>query len=309
MLDPSLKNLLIETMSSCIKPNEVAEIGKMLSKKFDLHSLAAKTVNMTIGARPAATILVEHMEDTGKTADLIKLLAELDNNLILGKTLQLEGYDYFLQQFTQSGYFYDFKKRKVLPLKNDSSELPNWGSLKDGKTYPVTVISVDIVKNSELVKKYGPKLMKKVYTNLWNFLKLNLAHTDGRIWSWAGDGGILAFAFKNQVERAVVFGVEVQRTLALFNMDRANPLTDAIELRLGIHTGKITYHSDSGQIISEVINLAAHLEKQKTVPGSISITEEVYSGINPKLQAIFSGIGNFEGTACFQSQRLDQIHC
>ncbi len=309
MLDPSLKNLLIETISASAKPTEIAEIGGMLSKKFDLHSLADKTVNMTIGARRAATILVEHMESTGKTADMIKLFAELDNNLILGKTLQLEGYDYFLQQFTQSGYFYDFKKRKVLPIKNDSSELPNWGSLKDGKTYPVTIISVDIVGNSELVKKNGTKTMKKVYTNLWGFLKQHLALTDGRIWSWAGDGGILAFAFKNQVERAVRFAVEVQRTITLFNMDRANPISDDIELRLGIHAGKVTYHSDSGQIISEVINLAAHLEKQKTVPGSISITEEVYCGLAPKLQAIFAGMGVFEGTTCFQSQRLDQIVC
>ena len=213
MLDPSLKNLLIETISACLKPTEAAEIGRMLSKKFDLHSLADKTVNMTIGARPAASILVEHMEHTGKTAELIKLLAELDNNLILGKTLQLEGYDYFLQQFTQSGFFYDFKKRKVLPIKSDSSELPNWGSLKDGKTYPVTILSVDIVGNSELVKTNGTKTMKKVYTNLWNFLKQHLAHTDGRIWSWAGDGGILAFAYKDQVERAVRFAIEVQRTI------------------------------------------------------------------------------------------------
>ena len=309
MLDPSLKNLLIETISSCLKPTEAAEIGRMLSKKFDLHSLADKTVNMTIGARPAATILVEHMENTNKTADLIKVLAELDNNLILGKTLQLDGYDYFLQQFTQSGYFYDFRKRKVLPIKNDSSELPNWGSLKDGKTYPVTIISVDIVGNSELVKKNGTKLMKKVYTNLWNFLKQHLAHTDGRIWSWAGDGGILAFAFKNQLERAVRFAVEVQRTITLFNMDTSNPVEDDIELRLGIHTGKITYHSDSGQIISEVINLAAHLEKQKTVPGSISLTADVYKGVSPKLQTIFANIGEFEGTVCYQCQRLDQISC
>ena len=92
-------------------------------------------------------------------------------------------------------------------------------------------------------------------------------------------------------------------------MSKANPIINHIELRIGIHTGKVTYHSDSGQIISEVINLAAHLEKQKTVPGSISITEEVFNGINPKLQGIFAGIGVFEGTTCFQCQRLDQITC
>ncbi|MDC7240729.1 MAG: adenylate/guanylate cyclase domain-containing protein [Spirochaetales bacterium] len=309
MLDPSLKNLLIETIHPCIKIKEMDEIGKMLNRKFDIYALAEKTAVQTMGLRLAATVLVENMDSIGKSDELIKLLAELDNNLILGRTLQLDNFDYFLQQLTMSGYFYDFKKRKVLPIKDDLSEMANWGALKDGKSYTVSIISVDIVSNSELVKKYGAKRMKKVYTNLWNFLKQNLAHHDGRIWTWAGDGGILAFAYKEHIERSVRFAVEVQRTLSLFNMSKNNPLDDPIHLRLGINTGKLTYHNDTGQIVSEVINLAAHLEKQKTQPGSISITEAVYKGINPKLQKIFEGIGSFESVPCYHSAPLDLIQC
>jgi class 3 adenylate cyclase len=281
----------------------------MLNKKFNLYDLAEITSVVTIGARSAATVLVENMESINKLHDFIKLLAELDNNQILGRTLQMEGYDYFLQQFTHTGYFYDFTKRKVLPIKTESKEMSNWGALKDGKSYPITIISVDIVANSRLVNKHGDKVMKKVYTNLWKFLRNSLSHTDGRIWTWAGDGGILAFAFKDQIERAVKFSVEVQRTITLFNMEKHNPIQDYIELRLGINTGKLVYHNDTGQIISEVINLAAHLEKNKTIPGGISVTEKVFTSINPKLQSIFRGIGNFEGVPCFQSERLDQILC
>ncbi|MBF9014800.1 MULTISPECIES: adenylate/guanylate cyclase domain-containing protein [unclassified Oceanispirochaeta] len=309
MLDPSLKNILVETLSGCIKIKEMDEIGKMLNKKFDIYALADRTAVQTMGLRSAATVLVDFMESCHITDDLIKLLAELDNNQVLGRTLQLEGFDYFLQQLTKSGYFYDFSKRKVLPIKNDSSELQNWGALKDGKSYPVTVISVDIVSNSELVKKYGSKTMKKVYTNLWKFLKRSLTHTDGRIWTWAGDGGILAFSFKNHVERSVLFAIEVQRTIALFNMDVSNPISDPIHLRLGIHTGKLTYHNDTGQIVSEVINLAAHLEKKKTEAGGISITNDVHKGINSKLQSIFSSIGDFESVCCYQTESLDLISC
>ncbi|MDC7234073.1 MAG: adenylate/guanylate cyclase domain-containing protein [Spirochaetales bacterium] len=309
MLDPSLKNLLIETISGSIKIKEMDEIGKMLYKKFDIYGLAEKTAVQTMGLRTAATVLVEYMNTNNKSDELIKLLAELDNNQVLGRTLQLEGFDYFLQQLTLSGYFYDFSKRKVLPIKKEASELPNWGALKDGKSYPVSIISLDIVSNSELVKKYGDKTMKKVYTSLWNFLRHCLTHTDGRIWTWAGDGGILAFAFKNHVERAVLFAIELQRTISLFNMDKNNPIADPIHLRLAIHTGKLTYHKDMGQIISEVINLAAHLEKQKTQPGAVSITQDIYKSINPKLQNIFSEMGEFESIPCYQTESLDLIHC
>jgi class 3 adenylate cyclase len=307
MLDPSLKNVLVETLSGCIKIKEMDAIGKMLSKKFDIY--AEKTAVQTMGLRSAATVLVDYMESCNKTDDLIRLLAELDNNQVLGSTLKLDGFDYFLQQLTSWGYFYDYSKRKVLPIKKEASELQNWGAFKDGKAYPITIISVDIVSNSELVKKYGAKTMKKVYTNLWKFFKRSLAYTDGRIWTWAGDGGILAFAFKDHVERSVLFAVEIQRTLALFNMDKSNPISDPIHLRMGIHTGKLTYHNDTGQIVSEVINLAAHLEKQKTEPGGITITKDVYKGINPKIQSIFNSIGDFESIPCYQSESLDMIHC
>jgi len=309
MLDPALKNLLIETISNNIKTKEMDEIGRMLNRKFDLYDMASKTSNVTIGARSAATVLVDYMESDSKLHELIKLLAELDNNQILGRTLQMEGYDSFLQQMTSSGFFYDYSKRKVLPLKSEVQELQNWGALKDGKSYQISIISVDIVSNSVLVKKYGAKVMKKVYTNLWNFLKKVLYHSDGRIWTWAGDGGLLAFAFKNHTERSVRFAIEVQRTIALFNMETKNPISDPIELRLGIHTGKLVFHNDTGQIISEVINLAAHLEKQKTIPGGISITENVYNALNPKMTALFRGIGNFEGIPCFQTDRLDIPVC
>ncbi len=307
MLDPSLKNLLIETISVNIKTKEIDEIGRMLSKGFDLNKLSGKPSNVTIAPRLSATVLVDYMEQKKKTEELIKLIAELDNNMILGRTLSIDGLDYFLQQLTLNDYVYDFQKRKVIPLKEDPSELPNWGALKDGKKYAVTVLSLDIVSNSELVKKHGAKVMKKVYTNLWKFLKQHLSTYNGRIWNWAGDGGILAFAFKKQIDRAVMFAFEVQRTLAMFNLDPLNPIEDDLELRIGINTGKLVFHNDTGKIVSEVINLAAHLEKQRAEPGYISLTKDVYAEISSSYQKQFCEIETFEGTLCYKTiNRLDR---
>jgi len=308
MLDPSLKNLLIETIALNMKTKDIDEIGKMISRDFNVYQQADQSHHVTLPVRTSATVLVDFMESKKKTEDLIKLIAELDNSLVRGRTVQIEGLEFFLQQLTLSGFVYDYSKRKVVPLKNEVQELPNWGALKNGKTYPVTVLSVDIVSNSELVNRYGAKTMKKVYTSLWKFLRHHLSHYNGRIWSWAGDGGIMAFAFKNHVERAVMFAIEVQRTIMLFNLDRENPLDAPIELRLGIHTGKLNFQNDTGKIISEVINLAAHLEKRQTEPGGVSITDEVYRELNPKLQTIFRGIGPFEGVETYKLEtRLDRI--
>jgi len=49
-------------------------------------------------------------------------------------------------------------------------KMVNWGILKDGKIYNITVMSLDIVGNSRLVKKYGTKIMEKVYFRLRSFV-------------------------------------------------------------------------------------------------------------------------------------------
>ena len=67
---------------------------------------------------------------------------------------------------------------------------------------------------------------------------------DGRIWSWAGDGGIIAFA-----------------------------------LRIGVDAGLVKFCGETGRIVSHVINHASHLEKKSTRPGMVSIGRNVYDAL------------------------------
>ena len=80
------------------------------------------------------------------------------------------------------------------------------------------MVSLDIVGNSAKVRKLGPRKIEKLYDTLWSFLKEKLASVDGRIWSWAGDGGIIAFALRDHASRAVRFAIEVQSTVPVFNL-------------------------------------------------------------------------------------------
>ncbi|MCD6343662.1 MAG: adenylate/guanylate cyclase domain-containing protein [Spirochaetaceae bacterium] len=216
--------------------------------------------------------------------------------------------EYFLKQLSETGLIYDSKKRKVVTLKEDLSKRPDWGVLKNGRNYDVTVGSMDIVGSSELVKKFGRKTMEKFYSFFWATLGERLGTYDGRIWSWAGDGGILAFAFKNHRERATRFAYEMQRIMPLVNAHTRNPISESVAIRIGLHSGKVAFMSDTGKMISDVINLAAHLEKKGTQPGFVSITESIWKALPSKLQDLFDPVGDFEGTLKMSSpNRLDVV--
>ncbi|RKX78539.1 MAG: adenylate/guanylate cyclase domain-containing protein [Spirochaetes bacterium] len=307
-LDPAMKNLLIETVGGSLVADQVEALGQMLLPDLNIHDLSGKRRNFTLSPRMAAQVLTEHLIDHKQLSDYIKLLIEMDEEVILGKEIRIEGLEYFLKQLSETGLIYDSKKRKVVTLKEDLSKRPDWGVLKNGRNYDVTVGSMDIVGSSELVKKFGRKTMEKFYSFFWATLGERLGTYDGRIWSWAGDGGILAFAFKNHRERATRFAYEMQRIMPLVNAHTRNPISESVAIRIGLHSGKVAFMSDTGKMISDVINLAAHLEKKGTQPGFVSITESIWKALPSKLQDLFDPVGDFEGKLKMSSpNRLDVV--
>ncbi len=305
-LDPSLKNLLIETVSGSLVADQIEILGQMLIPGLKVHELSKKRSDFTLSPRMAAQVLTEYLNEKRQLGNFIKLLVEMDEETILGKEICIEGLEYFLQQLTEAGLVYDVRKRKVVPLREDLSTRPDWGALKNGRKYKVTVGSMDIVDSSALVKKYGQSTMKKFYSFFWSILGERLAYYNGRIWSWAGDGGIIAFAFKQHSMRAVRFSLELQRIMPLINTHARNPINEDVSIRIGIHSGKVLFMSDTGKIISDVINLAAHLEKRATEPGFVSITEPVWKALPFKSKNFFEPVGDFEGELKLSTpERLD----
>ena len=307
-LDPAMKNLLIETVAGSLVADQIEALGQMLVPDINIHELSGKRSNFTLSPRMAAQVLSEYLIQKKLLGDFIKLLVEMDEETILGKEMRIEGLEYFLQQLTETGLIYDAKKRKVVPLKEDLEVRPDWGALKNGRSYDVTVASMDIVGSSELVNRFGRKKMEKFYSFFWTSLGERLAVYDGRIWSWAGDGGILAFAFKNHRERAARFAIEMQRVMPLINSHTRNPINEDVAIRIGMHSGKVAFLNDTGKMISDVINLAAHLEKRATEPGNVSITESIWKTLPEKLKHHFDPVGDFEGHLQLSSgNRLDII--
>lgn len=307
-LDPSMKNLLIETIGSNLVADQVEFLGSMVVGEINIHDLSGKRRNFTLSPRMAAEVLIDHLTSKKKLEEFLKLLVEMDDEVVLGKPIRFDGMEYFLLKLGQAGYVYDLNKRKIVPLKEDLMERPDWGAFKQGRSYEVTVASMDIVGSSELVKNHGRKKMEKFFSFFWSYIKERMAPYDGRIWSWSGDGGILAFAFKNHREKATNYAIEIQRVMPLLNSHNRNPIDDPVEMRIALHAGKVTYMTDTGKMISDVINLASHLEKRGTEPGGVSITENVREKLSVKSQELFSPVGDFEGTYVYRSaSRLDLI--
>ncbi|NBB75729.1 MAG: adenylate/guanylate cyclase domain-containing protein [Bacteroidetes bacterium] len=303
MLDASLRAGLIELLSSSFNSDEISELGALVLRKFDLHSLTNRHNHITVPVRDAAQTLVEACEEKKKVSDLVQLLIESDGSSLMGRRVAVKELEIFLSNLARAGYVYDFDRRKLRESSRDLQELSNWGALREGREYEVTVASVDIVGSSSLVRGAGQRTMERVYYQFWAFLRDRLAHYDGRIWSWAGDGGVMAFSMKNDAVRAVQCALEVQATLPIFNARPEKPIAAPISVRIGMDRGPVRYMNDTGRIISETINFAAHLEKAATEPGAVSISDALSAELPGSLRAFFVDADVFEGRRIFTTRQ------
>jgi hypothetical protein len=301
VIDLSLLNETTELLANNFKPDEIEELGKIIFRQYNGHKAAGVKNHITMSPKKCANALVQFINDSKKTFLLIKLIIEMDESTLNGKPINIVGLEAYLNKLAKSGIFYNFKKRKLHHSKKEAQNMLNWGTLKDGKIYNITIMSLDIVGNSKLVKKYGVKTMEKVYFRLRAFIEQKILDYDGRIWNFAGDGGLVAFTSNGHIVRSVLCALDIKASLSVFNLHPDLPIKDEILLRLALDTGKIKFSFDTGHIVSDTINYAAHLEKLGTVPGEISISENIKKELSPRILKVFRDKNKFENVNSYST--------
>lgn len=300
MVDATLLKDLTELLSNNLTFPEMEIVGGYFFKKYDSHTLEGISKTVTISPGRAARRLVQECIDGNKIEELIAFTVELDDNQLNGRTVRLAGLDNLLYTLSRSGHIYDHARRRLVKISEDANLMPNWGVLRDGKEYPLVIASMDICGNSKLVKKYGPKVMEKVYLGLWEFFKPKMRQYNARMWYWAGDGGVLAFRDQNGgAVEAVSCCLEMIFSLSVYNCSPDRQIDELIAMRFGMDAGRIKFFNKTGRIVSDVINYACHLEKNHTDPNGISVSGELYERLTPQLRYMFKKKDEFESRTAY----------
>ena len=285
---------LIEILRKSFTFNDIEIIGNDLFGKYSTHELEGISNTLSISPAAASKRLIAECRKRKKFETLIITLIQLEGNYLNDRIVKIFKLENLLYHIAQSGSFYDYKRGKFIDIKDDKTLLPNWGALRDGREYDLTVASIDIAGNSKLVEKHGSAIMEKSYNLLWKYIRKKLEPYDGRIWSWQGDGGLLAFPFSQDVNLSVASCLEIMLALPIYNLHPSNPIESNIVLRIALDHGPIKFATDTGRIVSQSINYAAHLEKHGTSPWGISVSDEVYEQLSGSMRKIFPKKRKFE---------------
>ncbi len=183
---------------------------------------------------------------------------------------------------------------------------------RPGHTYEnVYLIVIDASGYSSIVRHNPLDRAAHAFDQLRDRAVARVRRTAGKLrcaraelWSWRGDGGILAVHDDNEsVARDVALGAarDILRVDLRQVRDglRRTELKGELRLRVAVHKGTIRHAADgrTGAIHSPVINLAAHLE-ELTPPDCLAISEAVHQVAGPHADA-FEHVGDHEGSDVF----------
>ncbi len=301
----TLSRELTEIIALSFSFKGIEAVGKdLFYNTYSTHELEKLQPEITISPHVASARLVYECMEANRIPELISYLMQLEGNYLYGKIVHIFELDTFLFHLSENGYVYDAVEKKILPKAKHSKYLPNWGALKEGKAYEILIASIDICENSKLVHYYGANNMERIYNQLHNYLDDIVHEFEGRIWSWQGDGGIIAFRGRNKIENGLNCAFKVLLNLPLFNIGPKVTIRHPINLRIGMDCGYLNFFSDVGRIVSETINYAAHLEKKGTKINGISISDKIYKDIPERFKVFFSNSVVFEERTAY-SMGLD----
>jgi class 3 adenylate cyclase len=183
------------------------------------------------------------------------------------------------------------------------------GTFQAGHTYDnVYLIVVDASGYSSIVAHNPLDRAAHAFDLLRERAVARVAKVSGKLrcaraelWSWRGDGGILAVHDENE---SVARDVALTAARDILRVDlrqvreglARTELKGELRLRVAVHKGTIRYGADgqTGAIHSPVINLAAHLE-ELTPPDCLAISEAVHQVAGPHADA-FELVGDHESS-------------
>lgn len=258
-------------LGDSIPADMTGRIAKEIMRGYDLHIRTGFRDSIPISGQIAASAVVDDAVADGRFLLLVERMALLDREGFMGRPYKIPVLRDLFRAIQAEGYVWDESTRHF--MENPSiRRTPNWGRLLEDEEYRFSLVRLDIVKNSKLVKKHGEEAARAMYGELRERFTRAVEQRHGRVWRWEGDGGMAAFHYGHGATSAALAGVAFIHELFLFNRT-ANMLGEPISVRIAAHTGPLQYSPSSAEISKqETAKEIVELESKKTPPNTLCLS-------------------------------------
>jgi hypothetical protein len=262
-------------LSESLTPDMLARVARdVMAEDYDLRGRASVPRNFPLSGQVAASALVDDAVAEGRFLHLAERLARLDHEGFMGRAWRITNLREIFRGIEAEGYLWDEDSEHFMEDPR-IRRTPNWGRLVEGEENRFSLLRVDVVRNSQLVRTHGEAAARDAYDDLRVILARCVEHRSGRIWSWEGDGALAAFLFGHSTTGAVLAGMALLHELFMYDRVQNN-LGEPLRVRAAVHTGPVRWHPDVGEIArQETVLEIMEAEARWTPPSCLSVTPAV----------------------------------
>ncbi|MBN2160747.1 MAG: hypothetical protein JW807_15265 [Spirochaetes bacterium] len=278
----SLVSLTTRAVSESMDVNIMTNIAKDVIDGYDLYRQTGFRESMVVPQGTAARQIVSDIVKSGRYLTLINLLIQMHTVGYKGRIYQISHLKEIMREINDSGFIYDMENKMF--IENPAvRRTRNWGALIEDQEYILSFLRLDIVGNSQLVRKYPDNIIQATYTDLRKIVEKSISRRNGRIWNWEGDGGLIAFYFGNKNLMATLSGMEIINELFIYNCLHCR-LPEPVNVRVAANAGYCVYTQDLEELMkNDSIKETIQIESKFTQPNSMTISNTVSSKLDASI--------------------------
>jgi len=280
-----LERYIVDALSHSMTVHVMERLASRIIPNYNLHERIGFPETVPVPQRDAAEQVVLDMKAEGYVPRFTELLIEVNQNGLMGRRIPIRFLQRIINEIEEMGYLYN-QEYRIFMEGGQGARTPGWGILRQGQTYDLSFVKMDIVGNTKLVRKYPRSTIAKTYNWLKQTAGRIAENRNGRLWCWEGDGGLAAFNFNDKNIQATLAGIELLHELSLYNTFEC-PLKTPLEVRVAVHTGPCQYLEVTDDIQSATLRQLDAIESRYTEPNGLAVSPGVYFDLGTKLEKYF----------------------
>jgi hypothetical protein len=273
----SMASLTVKALAESLTLENMKIIADKLFDYYDFNKKTGFSYNLDIPRQVAAKQFVSDVKNEGLFIKLVQILIEMHTTGYMGKKYPIKYLKEIISNIREQGIIYDIENH-IFVEDPAIRKTKNWGALNEGEQYLFALLRLDIAGNSKLVREYPDDIIQATYADFRDMVYDAVDRRNGRIWSWEGDGGLVAFFFSNKNLYATFAGMDIVNRLFLYNLTKCR-LKEPLGVRIAVHSGLMDYTDKEEDLKrSDIIRTITDIEANYTKPNTLTISDMVAKG-------------------------------
>ncbi len=273
-----VRTLASRALAESMEVKTMVHLVRRLFGTYDLHERTGFPASVPIPNRDAARQIVDDVVEAGRFLEFAALMLEVERLGMEGRKYRFPRLHAIVREILETGYCFD-EQTRVFVEDSTIRTTRNWGVLREGETYVMAFLGIDVVGNSDLVRRHGQAAMSDLYRALRNLVATSAGRRNGRLWGWEGDGGIVAYTFEEQNLRATLTGMELLNELLIYNLVEC-PLDAGLHVRMTVHNGTCEYTDSGAELKCDTLKRLWEIDTLHGMPDTMIVTDSVYPSLD-----------------------------